>query len=90
MLLEFGRRFADAGVIAQANDVFYLTSGEVREVARALPIGDRHELVVERKAEMDHYRAINPPPSLGTPPAGPPPSDPLGRAMGKFFGAPPP
>ena len=89
VLLEFGRRFAEAGLIEQPNDLFYLTPEELRETASPLPGGDRRQLVAERKAEMDHYRALRPPPELVTPPAGPPPSDPLGRAMGRFFGAPP-
>ena len=31
-----------------------------------------------------------PPPVLGTPPSGPPPQDPVGRAIMKMFGGPPP
>jgi pyruvate,water dikinase len=36
---------------------------------------------------MEHFRAIQPPPVLGTPPPGPPPAEtPVSRAFGKFFG----
>lgn len=89
VLLEFGRRIAEAGVIEQPDDVFYLTPEELRETATALPQGDRRQLVAQRKAEMNHFRTIQPPSALGTMPAGPPPDDPLGRAIAKFFGAPP-
>ena len=87
VLLEFGRRFAEVGVSKRPDDVFYLTAEELRETASALPRGDRRQLVAERKAEMDHFRAIRPPPALGTPPPGAPPDDPMSSAVGKFFGA---
>ena len=90
VLLEFGRRLAEAGVIDSPDDVFYLTAEELQETASALPEGDRRKTVAERRAEMDHFRTIKPPPALGTQPAGPPPDDPMGRAIGKLFGAPPP
>ena len=89
VLLEFGRRFAEAGVIDDPEDVVYLTSDELRETATGLPRGDQREVVAQRKAEMDHFRGIQPPPVLGTQPPGPPPDDPMGRAMGRFFGMPP-
>jgi pyruvate,water dikinase len=89
VLLEFGRRFAEAGVIEQSNDVFFLTSEELPVTATTLPQGDRRQLVTQRKSEMDHFRAIQPPTALGTLPSGPPPDTPLSRALGKFFGTPP-
>jgi rifampicin phosphotransferase len=87
--LEFGRRFAQAGVLEQADDVFFLTLDEVRETAQAQSAMDRHPLVSGRQAEMAYFRGIQPPPALGTPPAGPPADDPVSRTIGKFFGAPP-
>ena len=89
VLMEFGRRIAEAGVIERPDHVFYLTPEELRETNTALPQGDRRTLVAKRKAEMDHFRAIQQPSALGSMPAGPPPDDPLSRAIGKFFGAPP-
>ena len=89
VLREFGRRLAESGVIQETDDVFSLTPDELRESASSLPGGDRRQLVIERKAEMDRFRAIQQQPALGTPPPGPPPDDPLGRAVGKFFGLPP-
>src|SRR5215212_7848891 len=89
VLLEFGRRFAESGVLKQPDDVFHLTLDELRETAGKLPDLDRRELVVQRKAEIEHFHAIQPPPALGTPLPGPPPDDPGSRALGKFFGTPP-
>jgi pyruvate,water dikinase len=89
VILEFGRRFAEAGAIDQADDVFYLTLEELREPASAAPSGDRRTLIDGRKADMAHFRSLTPPPALGAEPAEPPGDDPLDRAMGKFFGAPP-
>jgi pyruvate,water dikinase len=87
--LEFGRRFAQTGVLEQSDDVFFLTLDEVRETAQSLPEMDRHPLVAGRQAELAYFRGIQPPPALGTPPAGPPADDPVSRTIGKFFGAPP-
>ena len=98
ILLEFGRRFAEAGLLGHADDVVHLTLAEIRETASSLrsretppslPTIDRRGLVAERKAEIAHFRAVQAPPALGTPPAGAPPDDPIMRAMGKFFGTPP-
>ena len=89
VLVEFGRRFATAGVIGDAADIFYLKIPEIRETAQNLPGVGRSELVARRTAEIDHFRTISAPPVLGTPPDGPPPEDPLSRTVGKFFGAPP-
>jgi pyruvate,water dikinase len=87
--LEFGRRLAEAGVIAEAGDVWHLTVEELRETARELPRLDRRGLAAERKAEMERSRRAAPPPVLGTVPDGGPVPDPVARAMLKFFGPPP-
>lgn len=86
---EFGRRFAEAGVIDRADDVFYLTWEELRETAETLPYVPRQQIVQRRRDEMEHFRTVAPPPALGTPPAGPRPDDAFGRAMVRFFGGPP-
>jgi rifampicin phosphotransferase len=88
VLLEFGRRFAAAEIIARADEVFFLTLEELRESAAAFPSGDRCGVVTEARAEMERFRAVLPPPVLGTD-EGPPPDDPIGRFFGKFFGGPP-
>ncbi len=89
VLLEFGRRIAEAGVIDETSDVFFLNADELPLVAGALPQGDQRQLVAQRRAEIAEFRLIQPPPALGTMPPGPPPDDPIGRAMGKFWGPPP-
>lgn len=65
VLQEFGRRFAESGVIAKQNDVFYLNSDELRETAEVLPGLDQHRLITERKSELERFRAIEPPPAIG-------------------------
>jgi pyruvate,water dikinase len=89
VMLEFGRRFTQAGVLDQPDEVFYLTMAEVRETAQLLPRLDRHELVKERQAPIAHFCTIPPPPAIGTVPLMKPPDDPFGRAFGKVFGSPP-
>jgi pyruvate,water dikinase len=89
VFVELGRRFAEAGVVEEPGDVFHLTINEIRETAEQLPQLDRRDLVTQRKAEMERFGSMQPPPALGTPPPGPPPDNPLNRALGKFFGGPP-
>jgi pyruvate,water dikinase len=89
VIMEFGRRFAEANTIERPDDVLHLSLDEVRETARQLPSLDRKDLVAQRKAEVEQFRAVQPPPVLGTPPPGPPPDNPLFRASAKFFGGPP-
>jgi pyruvate,water dikinase len=90
VFLEFGRRFREAGVVDAPEDVFCLTPDEIRETAVALPRLDRRPVVAGQRAEMAYFRTVTPPPVLGTVPPGSPPDDPLSRALGKFFGDPPP
>ncbi len=89
VLLEFGRRFTEAGVLDDPQDVFMLTSQELRDTATFLPHIKRQGIVAVRTAQMAHFRQVTPP-ALGTLPPGPPPEDPLSRTIGKFFGAPAP
>jgi pyruvate,water dikinase len=88
VLLECGRRLAEAGVIGGVDDVFYLTLDELRVTAAALPKLDRRQLVRDRMAEMHRFRTLVPPQTLGTAPLMAPPNDPMGRTIGKFFGTP--
>jgi pyruvate,water dikinase len=90
VLLEIGRRIEAAGLLDAPDDVFLLTVEEIRAGITALAEGrrgeDRRALVAERQAELERAAAITPPPVIGTPPAGPPPQDPIGRAIVKMFG----
>jgi pyruvate,water dikinase len=65
--LEFGRRLAEAGVLAAADDVFYLTADELLDGGSetAPPAQER---VNERKADMKRFRRMTPPALLGTMP----------------------
>lgn len=89
VFMEFGRRFAEAGAIAEPNDIFHLTVEEIRETAGQLPSIDRKPLVDERRAEIAHYATIELPPAVGTAPPGPPPTNPMSQLLGKFMGTPP-
>lgn len=89
VLMEFGRRLAQAGAIAAPSDVFYLTLEEVRSTISAQPMPARHDLAAVRKAEMNHFAQLTPPPAIGTLPTMPPPDNAFTRAvMVKFFGLP--
>ena len=89
VVMEFGRRFAEAGVIERPDDVFHLTLDEIRATAEQLPNLDRKGLIAQRTDEFERFGGVQSPPALGTPPPGPPPDNPFNRTMMKFFGGPP-
>jgi phosphohistidine swiveling domain-containing protein len=89
--VELGRRFAEAGVLEDPDDVFFLLIDEIDETIRALPELDRRELVRSRRASFEHAKTITPPPFIGAPPVEEEgPSNPIQLAFGKMFGGPPP
>ena len=87
VVLELGRRLAAAGVIAESGDVFQLSIGEAQ--AALLDGADRRAVVAAGKAELDRFAQMHAPPVIGVLPPGPPPDDPVARAITKMFGAPP-
>jgi len=89
VLLEVGRRLAEAGAIDALEDVFYLELEEVRETAAAPTKSDRRALVAARKSEMDRFRHVQAPPLLGSMPPVPPGDSPVDRMLARVFGAPP-
>jgi pyruvate,water dikinase len=85
-VLDAGRRLVAAGRMARPDDVFFL---KYEELQAALRDGksDLKPLVGQRRADRERYRAITPPPAIGTPP----PADLVGEnpMVTKFFGGPP-
>ena len=65
LIMEFGGRLAQAGTINSANDVFYLTPDELQN-GRDISV---KRLIQERKAEMERFSHVTPPPMVGTTPA---------------------
>jgi len=65
VIVEFGGRLAQAGVVDAVNDVFYLTLDEL-QTGQDISM---KRLVQERKTEMEHFSQVTPPPMLGTAPA---------------------
>ena len=65
IILEFGGRLAQAGVLDAVNEVFYLTPDELQN---GRDVRMKH-LVQERKAEMENFSHVTSPPMLGTMPA---------------------
>ena len=86
LCLEVGRRLAERGALAAKDDVFLL---DIDEALGALQGGNLAILVAERKAELAHWATVVPPLAVGTD-YGPPPDNPITRAISRFFGAPPP
>jgi pyruvate,water dikinase len=88
--LEVGRRLAAAGVVDQPDDVFLLTLEELRDTALDVPRLNRRAPIAARRAEMEYFRSVPVPPTLGAAPSDAPLTDPVNVALRKFFGAPPP
>jgi pyruvate,water dikinase len=87
--LELGARLASAGALDTPEDVVYLDIEELRACLSYQPTIDLREQIAARKAEMERFRTIAPPPALGTLPPGAPPDNPVNRAITRFFGGPP-
>jgi len=83
--LEFGNRLASTGAIPTRDDVFMLTGDEIMETAKSGFRGDFQAVIAERTAEMEKWEKIPAAPRIGTD-YGPPPDNPVTRALGRFFG----
>ena len=85
VVLEVGRRLARNGGVVAADDVFHLRLEELGDLS-----ADLRAVVAERKQELERFSTVASPPVLGTLPPGPPPDDPISRAVTKMFGGQPP
>jgi pyruvate,water dikinase len=86
VFIECGRRLVAAGALDQPADIFYLTLAEVRASLTRSGGRSRQTLVAARRAEIGRFRAVAPPPVLGTPPPKQGKHDALGRAWANFAG----
>ena len=87
--ITVGKALVLHGVIDAPDDIFMLTLDETRGALRE-DLSDLRSEVAERRASLAAAWQDNPPPFVGAPPAGPPPDNLGSRAMGRFFGTPPP
>lgn len=85
VVLELGRRLAANGGLESADDVFHARLDELGDLS-----SDLRPTVAERKEEMRRFSTVASPPMLGSLPPGPPPDDPISRAVTKMFGGRPP
>ena len=65
IIVECGTRLAQAGMLENSSDVFYLSADELLNNRDTL----FHSFVQDHKAEMEHFSHVTPPPMLGTMPA---------------------
>jgi pyruvate,water dikinase len=70
VILECGRRLVTASCTDTTEEVFYLTPDELSEALRALPETGVRERIAERRAEVERFRQVTPPPTLGAPQEG--------------------
>lgn len=64
VILEFGRRYVQSGILETPNDIFHLTPDELQNGREST----FKQLIQERKATIAHFSQVTPPPMLGTPP----------------------
>jgi len=81
VMLELGRRLAANGGLESAEDVFHLRVEELGDLS-----ADLRGVVVTRKAELEAFTGVVSPSVIGSLPPGPPPEDPVSRAVIKMFG----
>jgi pyruvate,water dikinase len=81
VVLEMGRRLVANGGLESTEDVFHLRVEELDELS-----ADLRSIVVERVAELAAFSGVTSPPVIGSLPPGPPPEDPVSRAVIKMFG----
>jgi len=84
-LLEAGRRLVARGLTNEVDDIFRLHIAEMREAL--LQGHDFRSLTAERKADMEKWAQVVPPPFVGMRP--PPSGDPLEDGIIRMFGMPP-
>jgi pyruvate,water dikinase len=82
-LIALGKKFVDRGALDEPNDVFYLALDEVKAVARD-PNPETKDVVARRKADLERWEHLAPPPFLGATPAETPPA--FQAIVSKFFG----
>jgi len=85
-VMEVARRLANHKVIDAADDVFYLELDEFQHAMANWPGPPRHDLVTERKAEMDRWAGVQAPVEIGTRPPPRPVGGAGARAIERFFG----
>ena len=81
VVLEMGRRLVTNGGLESPEDVFHLRIEELGDLS-----SDLRKIVVERKDELARFDGATSPPVIGSLPPGPPPDDPISRAVIKMFG----
>ncbi len=66
-VLALGRKLVASGSLQQADDVLYLEWAEAEQAVRS-PGVSLAPVVAERRAEMERWRGLMPPPFVGAPP----------------------
>ena len=81
--LELGRRCVARGTLAQSEDIFHLERADIVEAMNGV---DKKDMAAQRKADLERFARIVPPPFIGPPP--PPSDDPVVDVIVRFFGVP--
>ena len=89
--LRFADRLSAAKIFEKPDDIFFLEVPEIRALLIDLATEtDIRETIRTRRNQLEQACAMTPPPFIGEPPqASPPGSNPMERAVGRFWGGPP-
>jgi rifampicin phosphotransferase len=81
--LELGRRCVARGTLGDAEDIFHLRRADIVDAMNGV---DKHDLAAQRKADLERFARVVPPPFIGPPP--PASDDPVIDVIVRFFGVP--
>ena len=81
--LELGRRCVARGVLASTEDIFHLERADIVDAMNGV---DKKPVAASRKADLERFARVVPPPFIGPPP--PPSDDPVVDVIVRFFGLP--
>jgi pyruvate,water dikinase len=85
-LLSLGRKLVEAGVLGEPNDVFFLSMEELTEAAHD-PSSSQRATIRHRKADLERWERLTPPPFVGAPPKEPDMPPAMQRAVSRFTGS---
>lgn len=81
--LELGRRCVARGTLANTEDIFHLGRADIVDAMNGV---DKKDVAAQRKADLERFARVVPPPFIGPPP--PPSDDPVVDVIVRFFGLP--
>ena len=64
-IMALGRKFAEAGILEQAEDIFYVNLTELHDLAHGGDPEAVRAAIPQRRIDLEHWELLVPPPTLG-------------------------